>query len=241
MDSSSEISRSMARIFAFVSSLRWASLTLSRYFAISSSILSLMLSYFSIREYSLLNSCSLLPLLSSFFEADTSSSSCTMPNMRCMRSENDCISFCASSTESSGVFMKPAVMKCRRKSSSSSCFFGLITQHTNFSICGMNQMRIKALITLKLVWKAASVMVSFCAMGVLLMSVPIISAPVPTTLLMTKSMNGRKIISIQSTPNTLKNMWARAARRACVLADMAARFDVMVVPMFSPSTSAIPW
>ena len=54
------------------------------------------------------------------------------------------------------------------------------------------------------------------------------------------SMNGRKTNSIQMTPNTLKNMWARAARRACVLADMAARFEVTVVPMFSPITRAMP-
>ena len=36
-------------------------------------------------------------------------------------------------------------------------------------------------------------------------------------------------------------LWAIAARRACVLADMAARFAVSVVPMFSPITRAIPW
>ena len=42
------------------------------------------------------------------------------------------------------------------------------------------------------------------------------------------------------TPNTLKNMWAKAARRACVFADIAAKFEVMVVPMFSPITNAIP-
>ena len=54
------------------------------------------------------------------------------------------------------------------------------------------------------------------------------------------SMNGRKTNRIQMTPKTLKNMWARAARRACVLADRAARFDVTVVPMFSPITRAIP-
>ena len=38
----------------------------------------------------------------------------------------------------------------------------------------------------------------------------------------------------------MNDRWASAARRACVLAPMAAMFDVMVVPMFSPSTSAIP-
>ena len=162
MLSSSLISRSMARILPFVSSERWASLTCSRYFAISSSMLSLIPSYFSMREKSLLNfsSSSFLPVS----DDDSFSNSCTMPNIRCIRSLNDCISFCASSTESSGVFMKPAVMKCRRKSSSSSTFFDLITQHTNFSICGINQMRMLALMTLKPVWKAASVNVSFDCM-----------------------------------------------------------------------------
>ena len=87
-------------------------------------MLSDMFSYFSILLYNLLNAAS------SFIPK----SSRTIPNIRCIRSENDCISFCASSTESSGVFMKPAVMKCRRKSSSSSTFFGFITQHTNLSI-----------------------------------------------------------------------------------------------------------
>ena len=88
-----------------------------------------------------------------------------MPNMRCMRSENDEISFCASSTESSGVFMKPAVMKCRRKSSSSSTRLGLMTQHTNFSICGMNQIRMNVLATLNVVWKAASTKLSLAELA----------------------------------------------------------------------------
>ena len=85
----------MARIFALVSSLMWASLTLSKYLAISISMLSLMPSYFSILLNSLLKSASFC----------VPRSSRTNPNMRCMRSAKACISFCASSTESSGVFM----------------------------------------------------------------------------------------------------------------------------------------
>ncbi len=34
--------------------------------------------------------------------------------------------------------------------------------------------------------------------------------------------------------------WAKAALRACELAVSAAMFEVMVVPMFSPITKAIP-
>ena len=54
------------------------------------------------------------------------------------------------------------------------------------------------------------------------------------------SMKGRNTNRIQMTPKTLKNMWAKAARRACVLAERAARLEVTVVPMFSPITRAIP-
>ena len=55
------------------------------------------------------------------------------------------------------------------------------------------------------------------------------------------STNGRNTINTHTTPNTLKSMWAKAARLACVLAERAARFEVTVVPMFSPITSAMPW
>ena len=147
MLSSSLISRSMARILALVSSERWASLTSSRYLAISISMLSEMPSYFSMRENAFTN----------FASSFSCTRSRTRSNIRCMRTPNWCISFCASSTESSGVFMMPVVMKRRRKSSSSpSAFLGLMMRHTSFSICGMNQMRMVVLATLKQVWKAAS-------------------------------------------------------------------------------------
>ena len=40
------------------------------------------------------------------------------------------------------------------------------------------------------------------------------------------------------TPNTLKIKWALAERLACIFPTKAARFAVMVVPMFSPKTIA---
>ena len=116
------------------------------------------------RVNSLLKSPALLSFL--LLELDERvSSSRTIPNMRCIRSENDWISFCASSTESSGVFMKPAVMKCRRKSSSSSTFLGLMTQQTNFSIWGINHIRMNVLATLNVVWKAASTKLNLAALA----------------------------------------------------------------------------
>ena len=48
-------------------------------------------------------------------------------------------------------------------------------------------------------------------------------------------------MSTQITPNTLNTRWASAALRAWVLAPMAAKLAVSVVPMFSPMTRAIPW
>ena len=67
-----------------------------------------------------------------------------------------------------------------------------------------------------------------------------ISLPRYSTTHCTPSTNQKNTKSIQSTPKILKNMWAKAARRACVLAERAARLEVIVVPMFSPSTRAIP-
>ena len=61
-----------------------------------------------------------------------------------------------------------------------------------------------------------------------------------STTQLTSSMKGWKMINTQITPNTLKTKWANAARLACVLAVNAARLAVMVVPMFSPKTSAAP-
>ena len=145
----------MARILLFVSSERWLSLTWSRYVAISISMLSAMFSYFSILENNFAN------LASSF----SCSSPRTITNMRCMRSANDSISFCASSTDSSGVSISPEGMKRRRKSSSSSSFLDLMHRHTIFSICGMNQISMNVLERLKHVWNAASTTLSFAALA----------------------------------------------------------------------------
>ena len=155
MLSSSEISRSMERTLSFVSSLRWALETWSRYFAISISMLSEMPSYFSMRVKILLNlSVSASP-----------SSSRTMPNIRWMRSAKDLISLEASSTDSSGVFMMPACMKCRRNSSSSLLAFGLMILQTSFSRYLIGPARTSVFVTLNVVWKAASTKLSLAALA----------------------------------------------------------------------------
>ena len=53
-----------------------------------------------------------------------------------------------------------------------------------------------------------------------------------------------KILVAATLPDNLRLFdvdFVRAARRAWVLAERAATLDVMVVPMFSPITRAIPW
>ena len=87
------------------------------------------------------------------------------------------------------------------------------------------------LVILKQVWNIASTTLNFAG------SDTPCSYP---TMEHTISMKGCNTIIIQITPKTLKNMWANAARRACVEAVSAAKLDVTVVPMFSPITSAIP-
>ena len=79
-----------------------------------------------------------------------------MPYIRSMRSEKERISFCASRTESSGVFMMPLVIKCRRESSSSCVVLGLITHDTKRSRYLMNQMRKATFVRLKNEWNDAS-------------------------------------------------------------------------------------
>ena len=61
-----------------------------------------------------------------------------------------------------------------------------------------------------------------------------------STIHVTALVNGVNKQRTQITPNTLNTKWARAARRDWVLPVMAARLAVIVVPMFSPSTSAAP-
>ena len=161
-----------------------------------------------------------------------------MPNMRCMRSLNDSISLWASKTESSGVFMIPEVMKCRRKSSSSpSLTFGLMTQQTKRSMYCTKGMSSRVLETLKAEWKAASAIEAFRANCVSVWGIDSSKPTMPKTRLL----NGVSRMTTQSTPRQLMLRWAKAARRACVLAVSATMFEVMVVPMFSPSTSMMPW
>ena len=57
----------------------------------------------------------------------------------------------------------------------------------------------------------------------------------------TRLTNGCSSINAHVTPITLMLRWAKAARRAWVLAPIATIFAVIVVPTFSPSTRRIPW
>ena len=151
-----------------------------------------------------------------------------------MRIPNTSISFCACSTDISGVFIRPPFMYCRRDSSSSSAFLGLMIEQTIFSIWGMNPIRSAVLITLNAVWNIASANDSLAVLCV----EAVVSRPTREQTILTK---GKKTTRTHMTPNTLKSRWARAALRAWVLADMAAMLAVTVVPMFSPITRAIPW
>ena len=110
----------------------------------------------------------------------------------------------------------------------------MMIKHTSFSICGMNQIRIAVLITLKHVWNVARAKESWVG----LCSEALGSRP---TMPHTIRTNGKNRMSTQMTPNTLKTKCAMAVRRACVFALSAARFAVTVVPMFSPITRAMPW
>lgn len=62
--------------------------------------------------------------------------------------------------------------------------------------------------------------------------------PNAVTMIPISLRNGLKRHNTQMTPNTLKSMWARAVLFAETLATEAAMLDVIVVPMFSPSTIA---
>ena len=135
--------------------------------------------------------------------------------------------------------MIPDWMKRKRNSSSSACFLGLITKQTIFSICLIKPTKIHVFARLNVVWNAASTKLNFAALAKKWGS-PLVMYSSKPTKPQTILMKGLKIISTQITPKTLKNMWANAALRACVLAVRAAILDVTVVPMFSPITKAIP-
>ena len=107
-------------------------------------------------------------------------------------------------------------------------------RHTSFSICGMNPMSRAVLIMLKPVWKVASAKVRRTGSW----TSAVVSMP---TMWQTSRTNGKKKMSIHKTPNTLNSRCAMAARRAWVLALIAARLAVSVVPIFSPITRAMPW
>ena len=190
-------------------------------------MLSVILSYFSIREKSLLKS--------SPFSVCRSSS--TNPYIRSQRSEKTPISFLALRMDSSGVCIRPIVMKERRDSSSSTSTLGLMTLLTIFSMKGTNQIMMSVLATLKAEWKAARTTLP-CSLAystselMMLMSTP--------TMLQTSEKKGCSTQRTHSTPMTLMNMCEKAVLRADTLAPNAAMFEVMVVPMFSPNTRMIP-
>ena len=120
-----------------------------------------------------------------------------------------------------------------RRVSSSFSLTGRIL-HTVFSINLTNQIRISTLHMLKQVWNAES-------WNDTNEPSPLSVTPIQfSTIHVTIFVNGPKRQSTQITPNTLKTRCASAARRDCVLPVIAARFAVMVVPMFSPSTRAAP-
>ena len=132
--------------------------------------------------------------------------------------------------DSSAVESIPPEIKRKRYSSSCS-FIGIMAQ-TVRSINFTNHINISTLQILKQVWNAESLKDTATA-----------GSLVPITFSTnhdTASVKGVKRHNTHITPNTLNTKWAKAARLACVLPVSAARFAVMVVPIFSPKTSAAP-
>ena len=95
-----------------------------------------------------------------------------------------------------------------------------------------NQIKISTLQILKAVWNADSLKETATAGS----TVCIISSTNQETPIVT----GLKRQSTQITPKILNTKCAIAALRDCVLPVKAAKFAVMVVPMFSPNTKAAP-
>jgi len=104
---------------------------------------------------------------------------------------------------------------------------------TAFSINLTNHIKKSTLHTLKQVWNAESLNdTATPSAGDTCITSSIIQSTIER--------KGSNILNTHITPNTLNKRCAIAALRACVLAVSAARLAVMVVPMFSPSTSAAP-
>ena len=148
MDSSSLISRIIWRIFCFVSSLRWPSLTCSRKRAMSISILSVVSSSCSIWRNSSEKS----------FGSVSWNNFRTSPNISPTRCPKAAVSFCACRTAISGVCTRFDWMYCKLNSSVffSAFSFSGSNQQTARSICGTSQMSMAVLMTLKQVWNMAS-------------------------------------------------------------------------------------
>ena len=103
---------------------------------------------------------------------------------------------------------------------------------TNLAILSANQTRIIQFSMLNEVWNAdkANLIDSESVNAEVL--------PMYTMNESTTERNGFKRIMIQSTPKILNMKWANAALLACTFPTNAAILAVIVVPMFSPNTSA---
>ena len=98
-------------------------------------------------------------------------------------------------------------------------------------------MRSRVLLTLKAEWKVARATLALMAK----LGASAVIAGSKLAMWQTMAKKGFSRMSTQTTPITFVVMWAKAARRACVLALRATMLEVIVVPMFSPSTSMTPW
>ena len=119
---------------------------------------------------------------------------------------------------------------CFSVNASSADSFDLIIRVTSRAITFVNQISKNTLATLKQVWNNDK------ATGTEPTSVN--GLPIPRLILSfaTQPRNIGNMASTHNTPNTLNRKCANAALFAVVLATMAARFAVIVVPMFSPNT-----
>ena len=119
---------------------------------------------------------------------------------------------------------------CFNVKASSAVSFDLMIRVTSLAITLVNHINKNTLATLKHVWNRDK------ATGTEPTSVN--GFPIPKLILScaTHLRNIGNMASTHATPNKLNRKWAKAALLAVVLATMAAKFAVIVVPMFSPKT-----
>ena len=159
-----------------------------------------------------------------------------MPIIRCARRAKTCTSFHAWRIESSEVDIRPPEINLSWLSVSFCSGLGGIIVLTTRSRAGTNQIRIIVFVTLNAVWKVART--AFSLSGDTSDGTPGVKSTPHSRH--TPPTNQRKTHSTHTTPNRLNTRCARAARRACTEAESATTLEVLVVPIFSPSTSAIP-